>query len=185
LADPTSCHPVFDARLFRYTAPANQAFKPESSWEVLSPKLWEKKYDDGKFFKDKIVLIGTAAEIFQDTHNTPFTNPKQMDGPEIHLQIINAALHGEFLGERSHVASLFIITVSGVIAGALCFLIRQPGRRFLSIVGLSVGYAVFAQLLFDHAGQVIPLAFPLLVLVVSSFNALAYDVVLARPERMN
>jgi len=108
-----------------------------------------------------------------------------MYGPEIHLQIINAALHGEFLGERSPVARLFIIAMSGVIASALCFLVRQPGRRFLSVVGLSVGYVVFAQLLFNYARQVIPLALPLLVLVVSNFIVLAYDIVLERPERMN
>jgi serine/threonine protein kinase len=171
----------FDARLFRYTAPADQAYKPEPLRQVLSPKLWEKKYDNGKFFKDKIVLIGPAAELFHDTHNTPFTNPKPMSGLEIDLNILNAALHGEFLGERSPVASLFIIAMSGVIAGALRFLVRQPARRFLIVVGLSVAYVVFAQLLFDHARQVIPLGAPLFVMVVSSFIILAYDFVMERP----
>jgi CHASE2 domain-containing sensor protein len=75
--------------------------------------------------------------------------------------------------------------MSGVIAGALRFLVRQPGRRFLSVVGLGVAYSVFAQLLFDHAGQVIPLAFPLLVLAVSSCIIFAYDFVMERTERMN
>ncbi len=167
--------PGFDARLFRYTAPATQAYKPEPLGEVLSPKLWEKKYDNGKFFKDKIVLIGQAAQIVYGTHNTPFTDPKPMSELEIHLQIINAALHGELLGERSPVARLFIIAMSGVSAGALCFLVRRPGRRVLSIIGLGVGYVVFAQLLFDYAGQVIPLPLPLLVFVVSCFIVLASD----------
>jgi CHASE2 domain-containing sensor protein len=172
---PDLIPPGFDARLFRYTAPANQAYKPEPVGDVLSPKLWEKNYDNGKFFKDKIVLIGPTAEIFHDMHDTPFTNPKSMSGLEIHLQIINAALHGEILGESSRVTNLFIIAMSGVIAGALRFLVRQPGRRFLCVVGLCVGYAMFAQLLFDYAGQVIPLALPLLVLVVSYFIVLASD----------
>ena len=107
-----------------------------------------------------------------------------MGGPEIHLQIMNAALHGEFPVEQSLVASLVIITLSGVIAGALCFVVRQPGRRLLSVAGLSVGYAIFAQMLFDHAGGVIPLAVPLIVLVVSSLVVLAYDFVLERLERV-
>jgi hypothetical protein len=50
---------------------------------------------------------------------------------------------------------------------------------------LCVGYVVFAQLLFDHAGQVIPLAGPLLVLAVTSFIVLAYDLAVERPERTN
>jgi adenylate cyclase len=96
-----------------------------------------------------------------------------MSGLEIQLQIINAALHGELLGESSTVTNLFIITMSGVMAATLRFLVRRPGRRFLCVVGLSVGYVVFAQLLFNYAGQVIPLAVPLLVMVVSSFIVLA------------
>jgi CHASE2 domain-containing sensor protein len=182
---PDLVPPGFDERLFRYTALANQAYKPEPVGDVLSPKLWEKNYGNGKFFKDKIVMIGPTAEIFNDFHNTPFNDQKPMGGLEIQLNVLNAALHGEFLGERSRVASLFIIAMSGVIAGALRFLVRQPGRRFLIVVGFSVGYAVFAQLLFSYSWQVIPLAAPLLVLVGSSFLILAYDFVFERPERMN
>jgi adenylate cyclase len=174
----------FESRLFRYTAPPGYGYKPIPIGEILSPKLWEKNYAGGKIFDGKIVLVGPTAEIFHDEHNTPFTDPKPMAGPEIHLQILNAALHGEFPRERSLIASLFIIAMSGVIASALCFLVRQPGRRLLSVVGVSVGFAFFAQLLFDHAGQVIPLAVPLMVLISSSLVVLAYDFVLVTLERI-
>jgi adenylate cyclase len=182
---PDLIPPGFNSRLFRYTAPPSRGYTPIPVGDVLSPELWEKNYGGGKFFKDKIVLIGPMAEIFHDEHNTPFTVPKKpMAGPEIHLNIMNAALHGEFPREYSILGSLFIISIAGVISGALCFLVSQPGKRFLSVVGLSVGYAIFAYLLFDYAGQVIPVAVPLMVLVVSSFVALAYDFVLERLERM-
>jgi len=174
----------FNPRLFRYTAPPGFGYIPCPIGEVLSPKLWKINYTNGTSFKDKIVLIGPTAEIFHDEHNTPFTDPKPMAGPEIHLNILNAALHGEFPIERSLLPSLFIIALSGVIAGALCFIIRQPGKRFLSVVGLSIGYAVLAQLLFDHAGRVIPVAVPFIVLIVSSLIVLAYDFVLERLERV-
>jgi adenylate cyclase len=173
-----------DSRLFRYTAPPGYEYKPCPIEDVLSPKLWEKTYANGKNFKDKIVLVGPTAEILHDLHDTPFTDPKPMRGPEIHLQILNAALHGEFPSEQSLVASLCIITLSGIVAGALCFRVRQPGRRLFSVVGLSVGYALFAQLLFNHAGRVVPLAVPLIVLVVSSLVVLVYDFVLERLERV-
>ena len=51
--------------------------------------------------------------------------------------------------------------------------------------GLSVGYTVFAQLLFNYSGQIIPFGVPLLVLVVSSSLILAYDFVMERPGRLN
>ena len=175
----------FNSRRFRYTAPAGVAFKPHPVGEILSPKLWEMNCEGGRIFADRIVLIGPTAAIFHDEHNTPFTNPRQMGGPEIHLQFINAALQGEFPAEPSVVASLFIIALSGVIAVALCFLVRQPGKRFLCVVGLCVGYAIFAQLLFvNHPGRVIPLALPLMVLIVSGLIVFAYDFVLERLERM-
>jgi adenylate cyclase len=181
---PDLIPPGSEARLFRYTAPSGYAYKPCPIGDVLSPKLWEKSYANGEKFKGKIVLVGPTAEIFHDEHNTPFTDPKPMGGPEIHLQIINAALHGEFPDEPSPGTCLFIIALSGVIALGLCFLVRQPGRRLLGVVGLGVGYVYFAQLLFDHAGEVIPLAVPLMVLVVSSLTVLAYDFVLERLERV-
>jgi len=176
--------PGFDSHLFRYTSPPGFGYQPIPIGEVLSPRLWEKTHANGRDFKDKIVLIGPTAAIFHDEHNTPFTDPKPMSGPEIHLNLLNAALHGEFPREPSIVASLFIILLSGVIAGALCFILRPPGKRFLSVVGLTVGYGLFAQLLFDHAGRVIPIAVPLVVLVVSSLMVLAYDFVLERLERV-
>jgi adenylate cyclase len=181
---PDLIPPGFNSRLFRYTAPPNYGYKPEPVGDVLSPKLWEKNYGGGKFFRDKIVFIGPTAEIFHDTHDAPFTDPKPMGGPEIHLQIINAALHGEFPRERSMPASLSIIAMSGVIACALCFLVRQPGKRFLSVMGMAVGCVLISQMLFNHAGQVMPIAVPLLVLVLSSLIVLAYDFVLERLERM-
>jgi serine/threonine protein kinase len=181
---PDLVPPGFDTRLFRYTGLANQTYQPEPLWEVLSPILWKKKYDNGKFFKDKIIIIGPTAEIFHDKHKTQVINRQPIDEPEIHLQIMNAALHGEFLGERSLVMNLFIVAMSGVIAGAVRFLIRQPGKRLLIVIGLSIGYAVFAQLLFNYFGQVIPLTIPVSVLVVSSCIIVTYEFVFQRSARM-
>lgn len=174
----------FGSRLFRYTAPASRVYKSCPIGDVLSPKLWEKSYANGRFFRDKIVVVGPTAEIFHDEHNTPFVLPKKMGGPEIHLQVLAAALQGEFPRELSIVPSLFILGMSGTIAAALCFLVRQPAKRLFCVVGLSGGYAVFTQLLFDHAGWVVPLAVPLLSLVSGSMIVLTYDFVLERLERM-
>ncbi|MEO5914045.1 MAG: adenylate/guanylate cyclase domain-containing protein [Luteolibacter sp.] len=176
--------PGYGSRPFRYTAPAGSAYKPCPIGDILSPKLWEKSYASGGFFKDKIILLGPTAEIFHDEHNTPFIDPKKMGGPEIHLQVLGAALHGEFIQEPSQNARLWIITLAGVVAAGFCFVIRQPAKRLLAVVGLCAAYMVIAQVLFDHAGRIVPLAVPLLVLIVSSLIVLTYDFVLERLERM-
>lgn len=176
--------PDFNPRIFRYTARGGIVFKPRPVGDVLSPKLWERNYASGKDFEGKIVLIGPTADIFQDEHNTPFTDPKPMAGPEIHLQVINAALHGEFINELSGAKRNWIIVLFGAIAGVLCILILQPGKLFLSVLGLSGGYLIFAQLLFNHAGWIIPLAMPLMVLVCSSLITMGYSFALERLEKL-
>ena len=174
----------FESPLVRFTAPPGIAYKPFSIGDVLSPKLWEKNYANGKVFSGKIVLIGPTAEIFQDIHNTPFTNPKPMVGPEIHLHFLNAALHGEFLVEPSLTENLWIIAMSGVLAAASCFIIRQPGTRLLVVIGIGLGYLFIAQWLFNHIGWAMPLSVPMLVLMLISLIVFFYDFVLERLERM-
>ena len=129
------------------------------------------------------MLVGPTAGIFHDVHDTPFTDPKQMGGPEIHLQILNAALHGEFLSELSPRGCWFVLTLTGVAAAALSFLVSRPGRRLLSVLGVAVAYVGLAQLLVDRAGMVLPVAVPLMLMTVSSLGVLAYDFVLERLER--
>ncbi len=173
----------FRSRMFRYTAAAGSGFRPYPVGDILSPKLWKTNFASGNDFKGKIVLVGPTAGIFHDAHDTPFTNPKQMGGPEIHLQILNAALHGEFPSELSPGACSFVLTLTGVAAAALAFLVRQPGRRLLCVLGVAVAYVGLAQLLFDRAGMVLPVAVPLMLMTVSSLGVLAYDFVLVRLER--
>jgi len=179
----------FDARIFRYTcAPgAGDTYQAIPVGYVLSPKLWENTYANGKDFKDKIVLLGPMAEVFQDKHNTPFNDPKAMAGPEIHLQIINAALHGEFLNEPPLVVCLLLISLAGVIAAGLCQWISQPFRRLLVIVALVSGYwLVTYKILIQapHFQAIMPMVPPTLVLLICGVVVLAYDFVLERLERM-
>ena len=114
----------FEPKTFRYTAPPGFGYKPNPIGGVLAPKIWKQNYQDGGFFRDKIVLVGPTAEIFQDSHRTPLIAPTppgerdivldEMPGPELHLDIINAALHQEFLSGT-------------LLVGANWSLLRWPG----------------------------------------------------------
>jgi adenylate cyclase len=176
----------FDARRFRYTsAPGpNDPFRLHPIGDVLSPKLWEHNYGSGKFFKDKIILVGPTAELFQDIHNTPFTNPKPMLGPEIHLQIINAALHGELLRELPALASALFIALAGFIAAGFCQFVRAPFKRLLLIFLLGGAFFLAGIICFNHANLVLPVVPPLLVLLLIGLATFVYDFVVERLERM-
>ncbi|MDB6018308.1 MAG: hypothetical protein JWR19_2797 [Pedosphaera sp.] len=176
---------------FRYTCAPGFGYKVHALGDVLLPKAWKQNYQDGEFFRGKIVLIGPTADIFQDTHPTPFptieragqTYSSEMLGPEIHLNIIGAALNSEFLRETRLEEDLMIIVLAGLLASALSFFMPQPLRRLVVIPLLCIGYWSLGQFLFNRANLVIPVASPLLVLTVSGIFVLGYDYFLEQFER--
>jgi adenylate cyclase len=171
-----------DAVRFRFTAPPGEGFKVHSIAGVLTPKLWNANYGGGEFFRGKLVLVGPTANIFQDFHRTPFVAP--MLGPEIHLNIVNAALHGEFLRELPGWSQAALVVLGGLIAALLCQAVRQPLGRIAELAGLSVGYLLLAQLAHDRANLIVPALSPLLVMNFSGVAALGYDFIVERLERM-
>ena len=173
--------PVGARPIIRYTGPSG-TWPVIPVGDVLTPELWEHNYGGGKFFAGKLVVIGPTANIFQDFHQTPFR--QAMAGPEIHLNLLNAALHGEFLRETPPLASGAIVALAGFFAAALCRFIRTPLKRLLAI--LAAGIAIFcaAKFCFNHANLIFPVVSPLLVLAVTGVGALGYDFVVERLERM-
>ena len=174
----------FDARLFRYTAPPGVEFVPHSVGDVLSPKLWERNYHNGADFAGKIVLIGPTMEILHDSQDTPFINPRRMAGPEIHLQMLNAALHGEFLREPALPFTGALIVLAGLVATLLCQFFTAPLKRLLVILLLGVGFFFAAGACFNRLGFFFPVMTPILTLFAIGGSALVFDFVSERLERM-
>src|SRR5262249_55341453 len=82
----------FESLRFRSTAPPGAGFRLHPVGDLLATNTWKANYNNGAFFRDKLVFIGPTANILHDIHSTPLG---EMTGPEIHLNILNAALHGE------------------------------------------------------------------------------------------
>ena len=170
----------FELQRFRYTGRPG-TFPLARIGDVLLPKMWAANFHNGADFKGKIVFIGPTSDLFQDYHDTPFG---AMPGPEVHLNIINAALHREFLHEPSLPVQLFVITMAGVCAAALCFLVRQPLARFSLVILVAVAYCAAAFFAFNHgAFSVWLVAIPVVGLMSSSMVTLTYDYFLERVEK--
>lgn len=176
----------FDVQRFRYTT-APGGFRQIPVGYVLSPKLWEKNYKNGGVFKDKLVMIGPAADIFHDLHDTPFVRPmRQMLGPELHLNIINAALHHEFFNEPPLLIQLSVIGMAGVSAAGLCFLVQQALKRLALVIAIAVVYWGIVYLIFNRTGATLNIwlaAVPIAALISSSLITLSYDYLLERLEK--
>ena len=161
---------------FRYTAPPGLGFTPLPIGDLFSARVWKANFNDGEWFRDKFILIGPTANIFHDFHRTPL--PGDMPGPEVHLNIINAALHDEFLREPPRIAEFGLIGLTGITAALLGILVSSPLRRIGAGLLLNGGYLVGAQTLFDHANVVVLAVSPLLALDLSGLAVLAYDFVI-------
>src|SRR5207244_10065135 len=83
----------FRGHMIRFTSP--DAFAPRPLYEVFDPKFWHANYADGAFFKDKVVMVGSSAQVEHDTVVPP-TSPTPLDHA-LHLQASTAAVHRQSL----------------------------------------------------------------------------------------
>ena len=178
----------FEQQLFRYSGPPGRGYAPLPLYSIFLPSLWKTNFHEGDFFRDKIVLVGPAANVFHDDHHTPFRSYdegklREMLGPELHLNMIGAALQKEFLRDAPPALNWGVISLSGLLAWALGVWLRQDLRRLVLALALSIGYWVLCQVLFDHGNVVVLAVSPLLALNVSSLLVFVYDFVLERLEK--
>ena len=173
--------PVGARQRFRFTGPPG-TWKVIPLGDVLTPKLWQQNYGGGKFFAGKIVVIGPTANIFHDVHRTSFRT--EMPGPEIHLQILNAALQGEFVEEFPPLALGALIALAGLLGAVLCQFQRQPVRRLAIFVLLALGCLGLAYAGYNHPGLMFRTVSLCLVLLTIGVLALVYDFVMERLERI-
>jgi adenylate cyclase len=165
---------------FRFTAPPREGFRPRSLFEVFIPEYWQQNYNNGQFFRGKIVLIGAEGNWQHDEHPTPFGS---MPGPELHLNALNAALHGEFIGEVTHRTTALVAALTGICAIVVSLLVTSPWLRLLVLIGgngLILGAGLFA---FNVFNLYISMLAPLIELNVTVLLGLASDLTWERFEK--
>ncbi len=143
-------------------------------WNVLSNENWNSDYlQQGRIFKDKIVLIGVTASKNPDTQNTPFGS---MPSIELHANAIATLLQNKAIRTAFPDASVAAMAVFLLVLGAGVGQARakRPVARLgwaiaIAAAWAGVGYAVFVQNL-----MILPIAVPsgAIVLVGLSYAAI-------------
>ncbi len=169
-----------DVHAFRYTNWPRLGFPPHSIFEIFIPEYWEHNYQSGEFFRDKIVIVGAEGNWAHDEHATPFG---LMPGPEIHLNAINAALHGEFIREGTLGLIAILTLVSGAIAIALTLAVRSPWLRLAALLIISASGIWAGLTAYNRLSFCVILVAPLLELNVTGFLGLFSDLVRERLEK--
>lgn len=172
--------PGLENRLFRFTAPPRKGFPPHSLFEIFVPEYWARNYRSGEFFRDKIIIVGAEGNWQHDEHQTPFG---PMPGAELHLNAINAALHGEFIDETPARGVLALTALAGALAICASILFRSPWIRLVALAVLNVGGVAMALYFFNHRSVFLPMVAPGLEVNVTILLGLIFDFAWERVEK--
>ncbi len=158
--------------LIRFTGPPRSGFRPRPVFEIFVPEYWQHNYGSGEFFRNKIVVLGAEGKWQKDELATPFG---PMPGAEVHLNVLNALLHGEFLKEPSPLASAAITALAALLGAALCLGFRSPWLRLLALIAVNSAGPLCALWFYNHQDLYLPCLAPLLALNTNVLFCLVSD----------
>ena len=164
--------PDLSDHAFRFTAPPRQGFPARSLFEIFVPAFWKNNYQSGEFFRNKIVIIGADGNWQHDEHPTPLGN---MPGAELHLNAINAVLHGEFLRELPPPVRVGCCVAAGLIAVLVSLGLGMPWIRFVASIGLTAGFVGLGYLCFNRFSVYLPMVGPVMAMNTTMLLGLVYD----------
>jgi adenylate cyclase len=170
----------FRGHMIRFTSP--DAFPPRPLYEVFDPKFWHANYADGAFFQDKIVIVGSSAQVLHDVFDTPMS--PTTSGPALHLQAMAAAMNHEFLRPTPAWAGLALVGTAGLVAWLLVAFLRRPLLCLATLVLITAAYLGAARLAYDGTGLLLLTVPVLSALVLSGSFSLGFEYYVERLEKL-
>jgi signal transduction histidine kinase len=173
--------PGIGERIIRFTGARDIGFPPHPIFEILVPEYWQHNYRSGEFFRGKTVIVGAEGKWKKDELGTPLG---PMSGAEIHLNALNALLHGEFLRELSPVGSIAVSVLAALIGAALSLGIRSPWIRFGTLGAIDLAAPFAALGLYNYASLYLPYVTPFVALNATVLLCLVSDFAFERMEEL-
>lgn len=151
---------------------------------VVDPENWNsEQLKGGKFFKDKIVLIGATAASKQDIQNSAMG---RMAGIEIHANAIATLMQGRSMVELLTTPlqqSLFIFFLVGISGGTLC-LIKRPSIQILTTFGIAIAWFGVGYVSFIYASTILPVAIPAIAVGLNGIALLTTGSIAAQIDKI-
>ncbi len=139
-----------------------ERYQPIMLWDIFLPDSWERNFNKGKFFENKLVIIGPYGTWSKDMHQTSISNAVPMEGPKIHLNAVAAALQNDFIhaaGTTAHWSWLFasllfpLLVFNTLQNRSWCYLIWLSGNLLIALI---------SYLVYQQYSYMTPFVFPLL-----------------------
>jgi len=158
------------------------AYAPRSFRSIFIPKEWKQNYDNGNFFRDKIVFIGPTAPSFQDFHPTLAGT---ISGPQLHLQALTCALDGAFVHryEKDRTLGWIFALTAVAVAVAWCSVVRRPIVSAFGAAGIFVGIIALAIVSGSWLSCLLPIVMAVITFAFGWVLAQTFDLVTERLDR--
>ncbi|HLP90536.1 MAG TPA: CHASE2 domain-containing protein [Nostocaceae cyanobacterium] len=152
-------------------------------WYVLDDDNWNGYLQQGKFFQDKIVLIGYTAKLDQkDVHPVAFSQswpyPETMPGVEIHANAIATLMHNKSIAlaiEHPVSHSLFVLLLVGSSVWVVARTKQGIKRLLLSLILASV-WGGISYISFIHGQLIFPTTIPMIAIACAGISYLGVEV---------
>ena len=139
-------------------------------WTVLDNDPWETQHQSGRFFKDKMVIIGMTAQIVQDFHEAPFSHrfgpQPRMAGVEV-LATSIATLQDDLSPDplfKTPVLNALVVLVLGLSVAGLINQSQRSSRRALVAGGGLMAWAGISYVAFVFGRSVLITGTPLVAI---------------------
>ena len=156
----------------------SEVYAPKSISGIFVKKIWEDNYDNGNFFRDKVVLLGPVAARFHDVIDTPMG---PITGPQMHLQAIGSGLEKKFINRSVNPWPIMLIL--GIFALVWTHWVKRPLVSIFGLMTVAGAIIMSSILVGDSLSLVFPVFGGLIVLVSGWVVAQSYDLVTERLEK--
>jgi adenylate cyclase len=176
----TTFPPGDHSNLVSFRGPA-KTFPSLPIENIFVERLWQAPpFNGGACFKDKLVIVGPIAEIFQDTHRTPLG---RMPGPEVQANRISTLLRNASIGETSSRYNSLVTLGMVLTALGACVVIRNVILKgfLLSLIG--IGFVVTCQAVFSYQNVMVLMVSPLFGLLTTGTFGLFFQYILEWLEK--
>lgn len=125
------------------------AYAPHSMVDLFVPERWRNQYENGNYFRNKIVLVSTAAMADRDRHPIPGAT---IFGAQFHLQALGCLLEDSFWIEAPQWLELATLLLLAAVGTLLVRALRHPLAIVLATLSLAGGAFVACLVACEFAG---------------------------------
>ncbi|TAE55638.1 MAG: CHASE2 domain-containing protein [Nostocales cyanobacterium] len=155
-----------------------QAFTTVPFWYVFDQENWNNYLQQGKFFQNKIVLIGATAKLSNDFHAVAVSPHETMAGVEIHAQAIATLIADKSIAiaiKNPLLRGLFVLVL--VSSTILIITRKRPGlQRLLLSIALASLWGGISYSSYMYAYLIIPTTVPIIGILLTGLSYFSTEI---------